>query len=197
MGISPPDLIREAEILEARDALHLEQGHQFASAGRALLLQAREFEQGTADTVAGKINSVIAAGTSEWDVFISHASEDKETFVQPLAEELSRRGVRVWYDKFTLTLGDSLRQKIDYGLRYSKFGVVVLSPHFFRKDWPQKELDGLVALEVNGRKVILPVWHNVGQADVAAYSPILAGRLAVLTSTGLENVVNEVMRAIA
>jgi hypothetical protein len=67
---------------------------------------------------------------SEWDVFISHASEDKNSVVHPLAEELMLRGLRVWYDKFTLKLGDSLREKIDYGLRYSRFGVVVLSPHF-------------------------------------------------------------------
>ncbi len=72
----------------------------------------------------------------------------------------------------------------------------MLSPHFFSKDWPKKELDGLVALEVDGRKVILPVWHNVTRDEVARYSPILAGRLAVSTSTGLDNVVSEIRRAI-
>ena len=46
----------------------------------------------------------------EWDVFISHASEDKEVFVGPLAERLRQHGVRLWYDEFTLTMGDSLRR---------------------------------------------------------------------------------------
>jgi hypothetical protein len=73
----------------------------------------------------------------------------------------------------------------------------VLSPYFFNKDWPKKELDGLVALEINGRKVILPVWRNVTRHDVAKYSPILAGRLAVSTSTGLDNVIGEIKRAIS
>lgn len=195
LGISPPELVREVEVLEARGIVRLDESREFASAGQQLLLRTRELE--TSGTTKGSdLSDEVDTPTSEWDVFISHASEDKESFVHPLAEELTRLGLRVWYDKFTLKLGDSLREKIDYGLRYSRFGVVVLSPHFFSKDWPKKELDGLVALEVDGRKVILPVWHNVTRANVAGYSPILAGRLAVSTSTGLDNVVSEIRRAI-
>jgi len=195
LGISPPELVREAELLEARGIVRFDESREFASAGQQLLLRARELEsRGT--TKRSDLSDEGRTPTSEWDVFVSHASEDKESFVHPLAEELTRLGLRVWYDKFTLKLGDSLREKIDYGLRYSRFGVVVLSPHFFSKDWPKKELDGLVALEVDGRKVILPVWHNVTRDDVARYSPILAGRLAVSTSRGLDNVVSEIRRAI-
>jgi hypothetical protein len=195
LGTSPPELVREAEVLEARGVLRLDESREFGSAGKQLLLRARELESGGNATEID-LGQTDDKPVSEWDVFISHASEDKETFVHPLAEELTRLGVRVWYDKFTLKLGDSLREKIDYGLQYSRFGVVVLSPNFFSKDWPKKELDGLVALEVGGRKVILPVWHNVSRADVAKYSPTLAGRLAVSTSTGLDNVLNEIQRAI-
>jgi len=195
LGISPPELVREAEVLEARSIVRLEESREFGSAGQQLLLRARELETGST-TKGSDSSDKDDKPASEWDIFISHASEDKESFVHPLAEELTRLGLRVWYDKFTLKLGDSLREKIDYGLRYSRFGVVVLSPHFFSKDWPKKELDGLVALEVDGRKVILPVWHNVTRGDVAKYSPILAGRLAVSTSTGLDNVVSEIRRAI-
>lgn len=68
-----------------------------------------------------------------WDAFICHASEDKESFVRPLAEELSRRGLRIWYDEFTLKVGDSLRKSIDRGLAESDYGIVVLSPNFFQK----------------------------------------------------------------
>lgn len=195
LGLSTPELAREAEVLEARSIVHLDESREFASAGQQLLLRSRVLETG-APTAGADSRGENEKEASEWDVFISHASEDKESFVHPLAEELTRLGVRVWYDKFTLKLGDSLREKIDYGLRYSSFGVVVLSPYFFSKDWPKKELDGLVALEVSGRKVILPVWHNVTRDDVAKYSPILAGRVAVSTSTGLANVVSEIRRAI-
>ena len=79
----------------------------------------------------------------EWDVFIGHASEDKDDFVRSLAERLRHEGLRVWYDDFTLTVGDSLRRSIDRGLARSRYGVVVISPNFLRKEWPQKELDGL------------------------------------------------------
>ncbi|MDA2913936.1 toll/interleukin-1 receptor domain-containing protein [Acidobacteriia bacterium AH_259_A11_L15] len=131
----------------------------------------------------------------EWDAFICHASEDKQQFVLPLANELGARGLRVWYDDFVLDVGDSLREAIDRGLACSRFGVVVLSPHFFAKDWPQKELEGLVAKEIGGKKVILPVWHKVGFEDVRKYSPTLAGRVAAKSSDGLDKVVAKLLDA--
>lgn len=118
----------------------------------------------------------------EYDVFISHASEDKEDFVRSLAEELMRIGVRVWYDEFSLKWGDSLRRSIDKGLAKSRFGVVVLSPSFFEKRWTQYELDGLVAREMYGGKVILPIWHRVTKDEVMNFSPSLADKLAMNTS---------------
>src|SRR5438105_3767934 len=96
-----------------------------------------------------------------WDVFISHASEDKATVAIPLAAALNRAGLRVWLDKQQLEVGDSLRQRIDSGLAKCRFGVVILSESFFKKHWPQKELDGLVAREELGLKVLLPVWHGL------------------------------------
>lgn len=129
----------------------------------------------------------------EFDVFLSHASEDKAEFVVPLAEELQRRGVRVWIDQQQLQLGDSLRQKIDQGLARSRFGVVVLSPHFFEKPWPAAELDGLAARETSlGVKVILPVWHQVSIDDVTARSPLLASRLAADSAKGIGVVADQI-----
>jgi len=132
----------------------------------------------------------------DWDVFISHAWEDKEDIAGPLAEALRRKGLRVWYDEFTLTLGDSLRRSIDRGLAQSRYGVVILSPNFFAKEWLQKELDGLAAREVGYGKIILPVWHNVTWEDVRRFSPTLADKLAVSTAKGLDAVVEEILRAL-
>lgn len=137
--------------------------------------------------------AVLADGSQPWDVFISHASEDKEPFVISLAKALRDSGVRVWLDDFVLQLGDSLRRSIERGLRASRYGVVVLSPRFFEKEWPQKELDGMAALEVDGRKVILPIWHEVGVAEVRAYSPILADRVAITSDQGLGAVVKRIL----
>ncbi len=134
---------------------------------------------------------------TRWDVFISHASEDKDAFVRPMAEALRARGLKVWFDEFTLTVGDSLRRSIDRGLAKSRFGIVVISPDFLRKEWPQKELDGLVAREVDGVKLILPVWHKLTRNQILACSPPLADRLAVSSDRGIDHVVSELTRAIA
>ena len=129
----------------------------------------------------------------EWDLFISHASEDKDEFVRPLAELLEQNGIKVWYDEFTLKLGDSLRQSIDNGLANSRYGVVVISPNFFRKGWPQKELNGLVAREVVEEKVILPVWHQITADEVRRHSPTLADKVAVISEKGLNDVVSQIL----
>ena len=131
----------------------------------------------------------------EWDVFICHASEDKVEFVRPLAERLNQAGLKVWFDEFSLTVGDSLRRSIDTGLVKTKFGVVVVSSNFFNKEWPQRELDGLATRERDGRKVILPVWLGVDIDDVAAHSPTLADRVAARADDGLGKVTMDLLRA--
>lgn len=118
-----------------------------------------------------------------WDLFISHASEDKSTFVAPLAKAISAFGVNVWYDEFELKLGDSLSRSIDAGLARSDYGLVLLSPAFMSKKWPEYELRGLISREMAGGKVILPVWHNVTFEQVVAFSPTLADKLAIQTDT--------------
>jgi hypothetical protein len=132
----------------------------------------------------------------EWDLFICHASEDKEEIVRPLVKALIKEGFQVWYDEFTLTLGDSLRRSIDKGLAQSKYGIVILSPNFFKKNWPQTELDGLAARERDGKKVILPIWHNIDREYVIKFSPTLADRVAVSTSKGIETIVKEILKVV-
>src|SRR5437667_11422133 len=93
-------------------------------------------------------------------VFLSHASEDKQSFVNDLAEQ--RRAVHeVWYDEYSLKVGDSIFESISKGLRTCDYGVVVLSKNFFSKKWTRAELDGLFALERAVHKIILPVWLEV------------------------------------
>jgi hypothetical protein len=119
----------------------------------------------------------------QYDVFISHASEDKEEVVRPLAHALRDEGLDVWYDEFELKIGDSLRRKIDKGLANSKFGIVVLSKDFIKKGWTNYELDGIVTKSVSGEQVILPIWHNITKKEVIDFSPSLADKLARNTSS--------------
>jgi hypothetical protein len=132
----------------------------------------------------------------EYDVFISHASEDKDDVARPLTAHLRALGLSVWLDELELTLGDSLRRNIDRGLSESRFGVVILSPAFIAKEWPGKELDGLFAREDGRTKVVLPIWHRVSKDDVTRFSPMLADKVAVSTERGMEHVAKQVAAAV-
>ena len=118
----------------------------------------------------------------EFDIFVSHATEDKEAVVRPLALALQARGLSVWYDEFELRIGDSLRRQIDRGIARSRFGLVVLSHSFFAKGWPQYELDGLVTMAVGEKQVLLPIWHQISKDEVVKQSPSLADKVALKTS---------------
>ncbi len=128
-----------------------------------------------------------------WDVFISHATEDKDAVARPLADALIAAGLRVWYDEYTLKLGDRLRSAIDAGLRHSRFGVVVLSEAFFNKKWPRIELDELASLETYDETRILPIWHRVTRQQVSDYSAQLADRYAVASDNGLPHIVQAIL----
>jgi hypothetical protein len=143
---------------------------------------------GTAFRSASSPLSPFASGPSatdpepQYDAFICHASEDKPGLVTALAEALTAAGLRIWYDDLELKVGDSLRRSIDRGLARSRFGIVILSPDFFAKEWPQRELDGLIAKESGGEKVVLPIWHKVSKAEVMGHSPTLADKVALSTT---------------
>lgn len=133
-------------------------------------------------------------GGQTWDVFVSHASEDKETIARPLASALEALGVTVWLDEVRLTIGDSLRRKIDQGIRSSRFAVVVFSASFMTKGWTQYELDGIVTKTVAGEQNLLPIWHNVTKDQIVSYSPSLADKVALSTAS---HTVDEIAREIA
>jgi len=116
------------------------------------------------------------------DVFISHASEDKDDFVRPLANALINEELNVWFDEMTLRIGDSLRQKIDKGLASSRVGLVVLSPAFINKGWTNYELDGIVTRTVSGEQILLPIWHNITKQEVMDFSPSIADKVARSTA---------------
>lgn len=118
----------------------------------------------------------------EFDVFISHASEDKKEIVSPLAKKLHKFGLNVWFDEFSLKVGDSLSRSIDKGLSKSSYGVIVLSINFLSKPWPEYELKSLLAKEIGNQKIILPIWHNITRDQILEYSPYLADKFALNTS---------------
>ena len=117
-----------------------------------------------------------------YDAFISHASEDKHSIVKELVDLLVKNGLKIWYDDFSLCVGDSLSKSIDRGLQASRFGIVVISKNFLEKSWPEYEYRSLLSKEMGGQKVILPIWHGVTKAEVQFYSPFLSDKVALDTS---------------
>lgn len=168
------------------------------------LLQEREAYQHQISLDTGRYGPLgpaeISNGGPEiiYDFFICHASEDKDEIVRELAGRLKAEGVEVWYDEFTLKVGDRLRREIDRGLRASKFGIVVISVHFFAKEWPQKELDGLFSLDTGEKSLILPIWHRITKDQVRQHSPMLAGIVALNTGIhSIDDIVNELLSMVA
>ena len=133
----------------------------------------------------------------QYDVFISHASEDKDEVVRPLANALKEKGVTVWYDEFEMRIGDSLRRKIDKGLANSRFGIVVISRDFIKKGWTNYELDGIMTRAVSGEQIMLPIWHNITKQEVMDYSPSLADKVARNTAVNtVEEIAEEIRNVI-
>ena len=140
-----------------------------------LVLDAIALAEGTTSTfdparLPPNSSRAISRSLFHYDGFICHASEDKAAFVRPLANALSKLGLHIWFDEFELKVGDSLRRSIDKGLAKSAYGIVVLSKSFFSKGWSQRELDGLVARDVDSPGTILPIWHGIGREEVARSS---------------------------
>lgn len=158
------------------------------------LPEIREAPLSSVPSLVRETPPALAAGDEAYDVFISHASEDKDTIVRALATELVEQGLKVWYDEFALRIGDSLRQKIDKGLAKSRVGLVVLSPSFIAKGWTNYELDGIVTRTVSGEQILLPIWHNITKQEVIDFSPSLADKVARSTAT---HTVQEIAEEIA
>lgn len=144
-----------------------------------------ELESLRLSKVKNEFLEIVSGDEPEYDVFVSHAWEDKADFVEAFVQALKDREIKVWYDKSKIKWGDSMRARIDDGLRKSKFGVAILSPNYIAegKYWTKAELDGLFQMESINGKMLLPIWHNLTKKQVMDYSPILASKLAMTTAT--------------
>ena len=143
------------------------------------------------------MNYIIKKDRSIYDVFLSHAAEDKDEVVRPLAEALQKRGLKVWYDETELKIGDNLIQKINAGIRDSRFGILVLSNSFFGKDWPEYELDVLENLMVTENHVLFPILHNITIKEIRDHRASLANIFARSTTTHtIEEIADEIYEVI-
>lgn len=103
------------------------------------------------------LNNIV----SRKDVFLCHASEDKEEYVKPLYNELINNGISVWYDEGEIIWGDLITDKIQEGIKLSRFAIICFSKNFLKKNWPNSEFRNLYQRQqTEGRKIILPLILN-------------------------------------
>lgn len=111
----------------------------------------------------------------KYDVFISHASADKEEYVDKLKAALDKLGVKIFYDKDTIGWGDKWKEKILEGVEKSEFAIIVISQNFFGRVWTEKELNEFLNRQnKNGQKIILPILHNITIEDLKREYPDIA-----------------------
>lgn len=128
---------------------------------------------------------VLSKDKYEYDVFLSHASEDKDEVARPLAIMLRERGLRVWYDEFEFRIGDNIIAKLNKGINSSQFGILILSKSFvdMAKQWTKYELDTLESLYVTEDRVMFPILHNVSVKEIRAFRASLSNIFARSTAT--------------
>jgi hypothetical protein len=114
--------------------------------------------------------------------FISHDSKDKEHIARPIAQKLSSRLCTVWYDEYSMKVGDSLRNSIEKGIKETKKCIIILTPNFLNNPgWTKKEFESIFTREmIFEEKIILPIWHKVTKEEVYEYSPSLADTVALI-----------------
>ena len=130
--------------------------------------------------------------------FIAHDSRDNDTVARPIAYELIRLMCPVWFDEFSLRVGDRLRESIEQGIKQCKKCILILTPNFLSNPgWTKVEFNSVFTREILEREnLILPVWKDVRSSEVYDYCPTLADRLAVNWNLGLEEVVRRLRHSI-
>lgn len=123
---------------------------------------------------------------AQYDAFISYARDERETIVRPLYDHLTDMGLRIWFDEFEVTIGDRIQGSINQGMRNSDYGIVVLSEGFLNRRYPIWELEGFLTRQLQGgdrEKVLLPLYYDIDEEVVGAYSPALANLHALTVTT--------------
>lgn len=113
--------------------------------------------------------------TAMYDVFVSHASADKVSYVDELKKSLDKLKVRVFYDCDTIEWGDAWKNKLLEGVEKSEFAIIVISDNFFGREWTERELGELLNRQnTTGQKVILPILHKITRKQLEEKYPAIA-----------------------
>jgi hypothetical protein len=156
--------------------------------------------------IAGRKEVVAMIDDTEWkrrldmrnpDAFIAHDSRDKADLARPLAMALSKLGLIVWYDEFSLKPGDRLSESIDKGLTECRHAVLLVSPNLLENTtWASTEMSALLTRAIVQANSLIPIWANVDARAVAARSARLADIVAINHSGNMEELASRIYVAV-
>jgi hypothetical protein len=125
---------------------------------------------------------------SLWDVFISHASEDRDEIARPLFQALTKRRLKVWYDEHNILPGDKLIGSIERGIRGSDYGILIVSKAFLKSKWTRHELETILFKALDEEKPVFQIWHKVTLSEVKDFSLDLARTHAFRSEEGIDKI---------
>jgi TIR domain len=127
------------------------------------------------------------------DAFIAHDSRDKTSLARPLAIALSKMGLIVWYDEFSLKPGDRLSESIDKGLTECRHAVLLVSKNLLENTtWANTEMSALLTRAIADANSLIPIWADVDAKAVAARSARLADIVAINHSGNVEELASRI-----
>jgi hypothetical protein len=95
-----------------------------------------------------------SATEKQWAIFLCYSERD-QVFAEWLYKKLSAAGLRVWYDKKEITVGDSIPAHVSEGLRGSKLLIAVISEWALISHWVQNELEAKIIQQINTQKTLI------------------------------------------
>ena len=125
--------------------------------------------------------------------FICHDTRDKDAVARPIALGLMKRLCQVWFDEYSLNVGDSLRESIERGIKECNRSILIISKNFLgNSGWTKLEFNLIFTRELLEKKrLVLPIWHGVTAEEVYEYSPSLLNVVALNWEMGEEVVVRK------
>ena len=129
-------------------------------------------------------------------LFISHASEDKDSFVRQLASALQDSGIDVWYDEYEIKPGMSIRESVDRGLASCDVGILIFSKWYFKKKWTIWELNGLIQKMLNNSAILIPIYFDISHEEIFRISPSLSDIMGIRFANDIKNVAEKVYETI-
>lgn len=145
------------------------------------------------DPNPSKFIKQMVFGADDYDVFISHASEDKETIARPIFEACARRGVKAFLDEAHIGWGEDFTKKINTALGSARTVLCVISQVSVTKEWPLAEVNTALSMDVIGQKRVVPL--IVGSPDLTKL-PLIRGRDQLVWRGDAETVAAELVKVV-